>query len=729
MKKLYSLGAWVFIPAIVSAQVCDFTVVDWPYSVSALSGSFSITNGQPDYPSGSHFGYNQSDALTSSGGEVVVAMEALNSTLNPQSYVSFYVGAYGMSGPGKGMDASTDYVSVEVRTAGQTTWEEKLRIKGYSNALWSMQGELAVSSSQLSTKEYIPESGGELDTICAISKFVLDELPRSDSLFIRFRMMSDRANEIWAIDQIEWHKTVHYTNAAGTGVWNDPQNWSELQVPDSTQAIYWSDTLPSLPNHPFRFARLITEVGSAANLFNSHLTVGEWLHLQGDLTSDTTLCIDASRGSGELMVANGTVRGRLTLKRSFAFKEGWRHWSSRLRTEWKDITDHATTVNYNSGATSSIFAWDATNENWYALGQNNMPTKALPVSIYAGPNWLDSSNVITLSGSLSEADTFTAIYGFPNGNSPFNQLTGNEGWNFIGNPFPYTVSLHEILSDGSFPSEIAPTAYVWNGNMGTYSSYNTSSGTSLGGSPYLKPWQGCWVQFNTNPGNFRTIIVKPEHATYSHQISMYKRGIAKAIISIQNGDEMRQVNLMEQPGAALTWEGDYDQYQRNHRSFEAYLDVNKNSGIPVRVAVKAIDPLCTDPLTLIVEHAGKDYLEFNGSSDWGELWLERVETEEFFDLTKESIVLKGLKESSTKFRVWLKQPLNTTSLGQNDQYILPLYQGNSWVSQDHNTWVLYNMKGERVLELSPGTSVLVNHPDGIFIWKCGELARKVQFVY
>lgn len=177
MKRQLTLTMALLFSIFSFGQLCNFTSGNWPYSIQSNGGLFKISSGSPDYPVGATYGVDSSDAFVASGGEVILSMQAVNTAVSPASSLSFCAGAYGMTGSGKGMDQGTDYIRVEVRTSSALPWDEVLRVRGYGNALWAMDGELTASSLTLPSAIFTPDDGGSIESHRAVSKFVVDALP------------------------------------------------------------------------------------------------------------------------------------------------------------------------------------------------------------------------------------------------------------------------------------------------------------------------------------------------------------------------------------------------------------------------------------------------------------------------------------------------------------------------------------------------------------------------
>lgn len=717
MKSLYLTLFSILSTCSLFGQLCDFDSPDWTYTITS-TGTYSISNASPDYPANSNFGLDGSRALISSGGQTIIELAVQNTLSSPSAYLEFKIGANALSGSGKGMDAGTDYISLEYRMSSSSTWVEFLRVKGYSNILYGISDEgLCMRSELTSPLVYTPSTGGTISSELSPSAWLVDGLPQTDSLMIRFVIFSDRTNEVWSVDHIELHKPVFWTNAAGDGSIANSLNWSHSQVPDSSVALFWSDTLPILP--PLtnsRFCRLLTSASSSCLFANSQIEVGEWVHSGDSIEVDSTLCIDSRLGSGEVVLLSGAYSGKVSLVKRFNFNSGYRHLSVPLSTTWGDVTEDCSNVVYNSGVNTSIYAWDPNSENWFSPSNGAYPTHQSPVALYGGGSWLDSSNVIRVSGKVLMNDTSTIIYGTPNSNSPFSTMMGNDGWNFIGNPFPFSVSLDDLLTDADFPVEVSPTVYVWNGESGTYSSYNSTTGSSQGGLPVLRPWQAAWVQMNTNPGTYRTIQWKSSYATSTVLSPIQKTGNPiRTEFDVLLGDESRKLVVVDMNGASNNWSSSWDQYQRNERAFEVCFRIQHQSD-SLPVSLKALNP--NDIGGLAVDVFGTPgetaFITAPDSSTW---WLENRATSEWHAFKVGEYAITIPLVGKKRVYLWRENPNYTSVYEVNAirKCAVPIYSNGTWNNSSDCSWRIIDLHGRELGLIDPHKSMCKVVQNGIYV--------------
>lgn len=716
----------ILVAKMSVAQLCDFDTPDWPYMVmSDGSATFSITSGSPDEPNDAVYGVDGSRALIASGGKVEVLFSAVNTLLYPMSYLRYRLGAGATAGSGKGMDLGTDYVQCHYRTDTALPWVLLSEIKGYGNALWSIDDHaLVVRSDADNPLSYNPSDGGT-QSGAAPNTVLVDALPRAADLEIRITLYSDRSNEVWSLDQVELVKPDYWTNASGDGDLLNPSNWMSGTLPDSSGAFLMTDTGTALPDGAtLRCRRFITYAADTLNLTSSGIRTGEWLHCDGTVLMDSGIVLSTVIGTGELQWDNGIISGRMSMELSYPFRSGWVNLSSPLQTRWSDIFEHMSLVNYGAHATPSVYAWDATNANWYGLSDGSEQTSGQPVNVYAGPGFMDSSDVIRITGRLAHAgDTSVLFYGIPDVNSPFPSAAGNDGWNLVGNPFPFPVDLNAVFSDIDFPAECSPTAYIYDADRDLYRSYNSGTGGFNGGTPFIAPWQAFWVQLNTPLSSLVDIVHKPSHRGMTGGGYFYKTNPGRVErFTVTQGKETREVRVVDYPGMTMSWEHLLDHYQRSARGFEVYLDILNPAHEHVRVALKTLDPSHKGGIPLVIEsdESGKTTIQTDGVG-W---WLEDRDTGNWTDLGNSNHHYIGAPGTKV-FYLWRKPSGISIEEEEGSSCEAPLLTDGWWMPRDHRRWKLFDLTGRKLMDVNGEPVPAVSLPHGVYLWKSPTCSQKV----
>lgn len=723
MKSFYLLLFTLYMSAFLSAQLCNFDISGWSYSVDPSStGVYSLQSGSPFAPAGYRYGVDGSVALTSSSGSTILNFAPVYNDASPVSFLSFRLAAYGLSGSGRGMDLGSDYVIVRMRTPG-SAFVDVLKIKGRSNALWGMSDMgsdvIAKAGSYL---EYSPFEGGHL-TYTAPGQLVVCDLPVNDSIYWQIELYSDRSNEVWSIDDVSFVQPAYWTNGAGNGNPQDLANWSNNAVPDSSSVLYISDTamIPALSNLVVK--GVVTSGADSIKVLNTGLQTGGLTHLQGALVLDSSFVLSEQLGRGVLNMLGGTVSGEMSMVHLPHNVTGWRHLASPLKTRWSDVASDVSNVIFGSTG-SSIYAWDAINCSWYTLASGNSLTKHLPVVLYGGTPFIDSSDVMRISGEIqSEVDTVGLQYGVPNSNSPFTSTAGNEGWNFVANPFPFALNLDEVLTDPSLSSKVAPTVYLWSPKEDRYRSYNPTSGGVNGGTPVLAPWQGFWIQLDQAVTGMEPFYLKPSQIANGGGEEQRKAPIVQHTFSWQSGADSEELKVVDMIGASVDWEYKHDHKYRNADSLYAAFTTTKQ-GVEMELALKVLDPKDRGGIPLVFHSEDNRVIQLvyeEAISDW---WVEDVQLKQWTNLRKGGLKILVSPGKPYVLKLWRERPLHLLE-EKSECCDYPKMMDGLIYNTSQLEWKLYDFKGVLLLTIAPGEMAKIPELRQFYIWRSGLCYQKL----
>lgn len=707
-----------------NAQVCDFDQNTWGYQISPSStGLAQLRSDSPYSPSSNTYGFTSSTALVASGGRVEVEMDPISTHQSSESYLSFKLGANAESGAGRGMDAGTDYVLVQYKTSQSSSYTDLVKIKGYNNALWGINdAHSQVPISGANYEEVSPFDGGYLP-YGAPGAFRISDLPDDTSLILRFVLYSDRTNETWSLDEIRYIQPVHWTNQVGDRDGQNALNWSTLAVPDVNASLYVNDTLVQQPPlDTVEVASLITSSLDTLRLAGWKIRAGQWIHQSGYAVADTHVVLSPEIGLAELTINGGEVLGEITLQYIPHSAAGWRNMAIPLRTTWGDVLEDVSTSIL--GTNGSIYGWDAGNANWFSMGSNSY-TSEEPMTLYGGPGWMDSTDLITVKGRLrSPSDTMYLQYGVPGPNSPFTTATGNEGWNLVFNPFPYPIELDALFSDLDFPSDVSPTAYLWSTKDQQYRSYNSITGAVGGATPIVTPWQSFWLQLNSSPaGGMLPLYLKSDFQASPGGDQLRKTQLSSSSVMIAHSSGSIELKIVDVPGADLKFNPELDHKQKNQGRLEAFLW--SGGAVPMRLTLKALDgshpggipmDLSCDTLTFVSIYLG------DLSSSW---WLEDLSTGHWFDLRNAPAKLEVSPKDSGRFLLWREPYLSRDEEILEPSCNVPVLSEEGFVNESGLIWDLYDDRGFLMVTLNPGDRFSLKGLQGLFIWRSDKCYQKL----
>ncbi|NVK03488.1 MAG: hypothetical protein HWD92_01640 [Flavobacteriia bacterium] len=723
MNSLKFMAVGLCASSVLHAQLCDFDSGTWPYSIASTStGTHLISSGSPDAPMGTTYGVNGSNALVCSGGTIILELGAINTLAFPKASFSFRIAANAEPGSGQGMDGGTDYVKVQWRTGQSSSFTDVLKLKGYRNALWGMsdwvsQVELPCSNYE----EVTPFDRGYLP-FGAPGHITISDLPQDTALEFRIEIHSDRSNETWSIDNIKCTLPTQWTNASGDGDPNNPLNWTAGLVPNAESALLLTDTLASPPpSDTLEVASLITWASDSVSTVGWKLKVGQWFHEDGVAIADTHLIISNQLGIGELTVRAGEVIGEISLEQIPHSYSGWRNMCIPVNTVWGDLIEDVS--NAPLGPNGSVYGWDAGNAAWFSMGSSNYSSR-YPMTIYGGPNWMDSSNAIVVKGALRGlTDTAFLQYGVPGPTSPFGVAAGNEGWNLIANPYPFPIALDKLFADLDYPVDLAPTAYLWSTKDQQYRSYNLTTGPVSGATNVIAPWQAFWVQLNANPGGMIPLVLKAEHRAMPGGDVLRKSSAALSVFNIKGPGIHRDLRIADISNTNLQFEGRYDHKQRNREGVHAFFETTDI--LPMRLSLKSLDPSKVGGVTLAIVSDEIRSLQITLEEYPNAWWLENTQTGEWVNLAAMPYKFEVMSGDTLRFRLWRTNKLDVTEAENALNCHVPRLSDREVHNSSDETWYLYDKEGRVILKLLPQATALIPDLFGVYIWRTSECFEKV----
>ncbi|MBN1340758.1 MAG: T9SS type A sorting domain-containing protein [Bacteroidales bacterium] len=173
-----------------------------------------------------------------------------------------------------------------------------------------------------------------------------------------------------------------------------------------------------------------------------------------------------------------------------------------------------------SNALSGVFvgsylrAWEEPN---YAWGPYIVPTN-IPLNVAQGYElWKAGSPQVFnyTGGTLNTGDIVANVTATDRDNDGGINWGDYEGWNFTGNPFPSAIDWN-----GSWTStNIDPTVYIWDGNIGQYAEWNWFTGLGVNKADGIIPAdQGFFVKAN----NFNPALTIPQGERLHSTQAFYK---------------------------------------------------------------------------------------------------------------------------------------------------------------------------------------------------------------
>ncbi len=225
-------------------------------------------------------------------------------------------------------------------------------------------------------------------------------------------------------------------------------------------------------------------------------------------TNDSLTLAASSVSSYGQIIGDGTVLGNVSAQAWLDASTARYHYLGSPFTDatLEEFNEGQTMVAANSSQ-GTVWQWNAATAAWEPpTALTDVAANGKGYAMYAGTNsygtFLRSgAGTSQLDGTVANGDVTVAL-GYNNGQSTAvgfvggTAQTATEGWNFLANPYPSQYD----WNGQSLPAGMSNAFYVNKG--GSYASYVSGVGTN-GGSQYLAPFQGFWVQTsNATAGNF-----------------------------------------------------------------------------------------------------------------------------------------------------------------------------------------------------------------------------------
>lgn len=301
------------------------------------------------------------------------------------------------------------------------------------------------------------------------------------------------------VNELQWEGDV-------SSDWQNPDNWNPQWIPHSHSDVIIN---PSTTYQPVINAQVYCNKLTIEENATVTINPGQSIQLGGDFTlnGDLVLQSDASGAAGSL-IDNGVIttgtNGQIIISRHFSGGK-YHYVSSPINNANSDIY----TTYYGGGYFNRNFlTYDETNTSddwmngWSAPLDNGTTIAMNPAQGYAV--YYANDRVITYTGTPN-----TGEYSFAITHTDGAEITENEGWNFIGNPYPSAVDAYQFLTTNT---NIDGYLRFWD-DGGDYTTYKTDdyaywnlsgeAGAGAGGNApngYIGSCQGFFVR-KTNPGS------------------------------------------------------------------------------------------------------------------------------------------------------------------------------------------------------------------------------------
>lgn len=246
------------------------------------------------------------------------------------------------------------------------------------------------------------------------------------------------------------------------------------------------------------------ELTLAGTSTSVNIQPGDTVKILTTFSNATTLILEASSASSYAqlisdvsMTGAGSIEQQMYLDLG-AYTGRYFHLGSGLTSApYNSIVESGATMVAASGATGSVWTWNAAGATWNApssTSDNTTPGDGVATFVGVapgGPYVTSASGVVSWEGTnIQTSDVSTNMFYFnPIGNDTnFVDPTQDDGWNFKSNPFTANLDFeNHTIATGMYNSYS-----VWNGdNYEVYQQGGTGTAPS-----YIAPGQGVWLRLN-----------------------------------------------------------------------------------------------------------------------------------------------------------------------------------------------------------------------------------------
>jgi hypothetical protein len=151
------------------------------------------------------------------------------------------------------------------------------------------------------------------------------------------------------------------------------------------------------------------------------------------------------------------------------------------------------------------------------------------------------------------SNTFSYTGNFNTGAQGFGLTRNNSGWNLTGNPYPSSIDWD--AASGWTKTNVNDAVYVE--NNGGWATYISGVGTN-GGTRYIAPGQGFFVECSTHPGN----LAMTDAVRVHNNAAFFKNEVSNLVRIEASGNEMTDETVIRfDEAASVDFDGMLDAYK------------------------------------------------------------------------------------------------------------------------------------------------------------------------
>lgn len=301
------------------------------------------------------------------------------------------------------------------------------------------------------------------------------------------------------------------------------------------------------------------------------------------------------------------------------------------------------------------------------------------------------------TGNISPAITATDVNG--------GGIGEDEGWNFIGNPYPSAIDLGAPgnVLPGYTWTNLDYTVYLWNGAQ--YATYNPNSGYSVNSATrYIPSMQAFFVKAN----DFNPAVTIPNSARVHSTQSNYKLSddIQSIRLMVNGSGYSDETLILTHDDATTAFDSDFDAYKLMGLESAPQLYTLSNDLI---LSINVVDKILDEDVFDIGFKAGVSGVysisatEIENFGNYEVVLLEDKLTNTWSDLNQNPVYQfsSEVDDDPDRFRLHFMNSLGVES-NLDQQLNIYSYEDNIYIHSPasiNSGIVIYDMMGQSIMEL------------------------------
>lgn len=466
---------------------------------------------------------------------------------------------------------------------------------------------------------------------------------------------------------------VKWDNDALTGNWSDAANWHPDGVPNTLDLIVLDNTYVSGSytinvDAAQNIGNLSIEMGSnTVTLSGSELvqTTGVITPTSGTMAANGHLKLNATNETtyGQIAAGSGSITGDVINTFYYNGISGYRHIVSPVIADQTALQSAFTTLNYANNNTGSIWFWNENISEWIVpIGPS--ASFNTPIAVFMGNSYGTAFSPLPFSFDVAGtafSGTWSKPLGYSVGADPSMFFNNESGWNFVPNPYPSALQWSKVTANPfNYPSELGTTYYTWEPALGAYSSYNSTTSTSVNGATdYIAKNKGFWIQASTMPvlplffeDDMRDVGNNPSLKTSDEKVEK------KITLTANREIAKHSIFTAIYSGATRNYDNKFDHlYLGQSSDFDIYWTDGQNR-MAFNVNNKLEYPM---PFDVKCHSQGEIKLDISYADDFAGLkpkYIKNLETNELFEIVNEQFLFSGSEGQLFHFAL-LNSPTDT----------------------------------------------------------------------